>query len=344
MKKSEDIAGRILPFFSVLAILLAGFACLAGAAAGGRPSGWAEDMAAFGRGLTADSFQGQPPGASLAPEPKKGEAGSYNAPDWLKRTSVGAAIESRQKPRYYLETVQPLYRSKGKMDTFFTHLRASGQDGYGTYSAGLGYRRLMFDKNLMVGVNTFFDFQDPNQHYRQGAGLEFIGKYAELRWNGYFALSPARVVEENGSTMTMARAVNGCDVEFGVPVPYLPWLKIFGGYYWYDFRESSDMQGWKGRTEVKALSFMTANLETFSDNKGSQDWRADIRMTLWVDSFAPKDVLAALASSFRAPLPEADLRERILDRVERNFTIQLETYHETGAGGDGMLTVEIGRN
>ncbi|MDO9565459.1 MAG: inverse autotransporter beta domain-containing protein [Candidatus Desulfaltia sp.] len=248
-------------------------------------------------------------------------------------------IREPPEPRYYIETVQPLYQSAGKKDTFFTHLRISGQDGYGNYSAGLGYRRLLFDDNLMAGINTFFDYQDPNQHYRQGVGLEVIGKYAELRSNSYFGLSPTRVVEETTSSITRARVSNGYDVEFGVPVPYLPWFKVFGGYYWYDFRESSDMEGWKGRAELKPLSFMTVNLETYNDNKGPHEWRADVRLSLYVDSFTPKDIFAALTPSFQSALPDVDLKKRTLDRVERNFTIQLEKYREVAGA-----TIEIGRN
>lgn len=263
-----------------------------------------------------------------------GESVSHTIPDWLKRTTIGAVMESSQKPRYYVETIQPLYQTGDKKDTVFTHLRASGQDGYGTYSAGLGYRRLVLDNNLMLGINTFFDYQDPYRHYRQGVGLEAIGKYYEARVNGYFALSPARLVKP--STYEAAR--NGYDVEFGVPVPYLPWMKIFASHYWYDFREGSDLEGWKGRAELKPLSFLTVNVETYNDNKGPQEWRGDVRMALWVDSFAPKDVFAALSSSFQSALPNVDLKDRTLDRVERNFKIETERWTETGG-----FSVQIGR-
>ena len=202
---------------------------------------------------------------------------TYRNPDWLTRTTIGAIAESHQKPRYYIETVQPLYQSIGRKHTLFTHLRVSEQDDYGTYSAGVGYRRLLFHNNLMAGINTFFDYQDPHQHYQQGVGLEAIGTFAELRANGYFGLSPARKVEEPG---IYEKARDGFDIEFGVPVPYLPWMKVFGSAYWYDFKEGPDVEGWRGRAELKPLSFLTLNLETYDDNKGPQEWRADMRVAL----------------------------------------------------------------
>jgi len=323
---------KILPLL-VITVFVSAILCLTVVKAGENPANPVNEMPLSDANSIADISQFQPLDKQEESRIK------YNIPEWLKRTSIGTALESHQKPRYYIETVQPLYQSEEKKDTFFTHLRISGQDGYGTYSAGFGYRKLLFDNNLMAGINTFFDYQDPNQHYRQGVGLEFIGKYTELRSNGYFGLSPTRVVEETTSSTTRARVANGYDVEFGVPVPYLPWFKVFGGYYWYDFKEGSDMEGWKGRAELKPLSFMTVNLETYDDNKGPHEWRADVRLSLYVDSFTPKDIFAAITPSFQNAFPDVDLKKRTLDRVERNFTIQLETYREVAGA-----TIEIGRN
>jgi hypothetical protein len=51
-------------------------------------------------------------------------------------------------------------------------------------------------------------------------------------------------------------------------------------------------------------------------------------MSFAFDSFTPKSVLAAFKPSDE-PYPEVDLRERTLDRVERNFNIQVEKWVET---------------
>ncbi len=293
-----------------------------------------------GIGLMTETAQLMLPTGGAPPvEQHRAEGSRYNKADWLKRTTIGGIIESGQKPRYYIETVQPFYQSPGKKDTVFTHIRISEQDAYGTYSAGVGYRRLLFNNNLMAGINTFFDYQDPHQHYRQGVGLEAIGTFAEFRANGYFGLSPAREVESVG---TYEKARDGFDVELGAPVPYLPWMKVFGSCYWYDFKEGPDVEGWKGRVELKPMDFLTINLETYDDNKGSQEWRSDVRFTLWVDSFAPKDIFAALASSFKTALPEVDMKERTLDRVERNFQIVVEKWSD--GGGVGGFSVQVGRS
>ena len=260
-----------------------------------------------------------------------------SVPDWLKRTSYGIYIETHQKPRIYLETVQPLYQSLDKVDTFFTHDRISIQDERGTYALGYGYRRLMFDDNLLAGINNFFDFQDLHKHYRTGVGLEIISKILELRANSYFRLSPKRTVAETTNSTTYERVANGGDVELGAPLPYLPWVKVFGSYYRYDFRKFKDMQGWKMRGEIKPFKFITINLETYDDNKGDREYRMDTRFNFVFDDLTFKSIFSAFKLNKEA-YPDVDLKKRTLDRVERNFNIQVEKWVETGG-----MALEIGR-
>ena len=266
----------------------------------------------------------------------KGSEGPTGIPEWLKRTSYGISIETDQKPRVYIETVQPLYQDYDKENTVFTHGRMTFQDERGTYSLGVGYRRLLSEE-LLAGINTFFDFQDLNKHYRTGVGFEAIGKRLEGRLNTYFGLSPKRTIWETASAAEYEEAVDGFDVELGGPVPYLPWLKLFSSYYFYDYNKFSDMKGWKLRGEIKPFECLTVNLETYDDNKGDQEYRMDTRISLAFDSFTPKSVLAAFKPSDE-PYPEVDLRERTLDRVERNFNIQTERWVETSG-----VIVEIKR-
>lgn len=260
---------------------------------------------------------------------EQGSENNSNIPDWLKRINYGIIIETDLKPRIYLETVQPLYQTVDKIHTFFTHDRISIQDERGTYSVGFGYRRLMFNDNLLAGINNFFDFQDLHKHYRTGLGLEAITKYLEFRTNSYFALSPKRLVEEDSVSKTYEKAVSGGDVELGGPLPYLPWFKFFGSYYRYDYRKFKDKRGWKLRGELKPLKFITLNLETYDDNKGKQAYRMDARFNLSFDSFTLKSILSAFGLN-KEPFPEVDLKERTLDRVERNFNIEVEKYREAG--------------
>jgi len=258
-------------------------------------------------------------------------------PDWLKRTDYGFTVQTGIKPNFYLETVQPLYQSDDKTHTVFTHDRLTFEDSRGKISLGLGYRRLLWQEQLMAGVNSFFDYQELRRHHRQGVGLELIGKVFEARTNAYFAISPKRLVESGTSSTTYERAADGFDVEIGAPIPYVPWVKLFGSYYTYDYKQSSDVSGWKLRGEVKPFKAMTINLEAYDDNKGSLDTRLECRFRLAFSDFTFSDIMDNFKLS-EDPFPGSDLTERTLDRVERNFEIQIERYVESGG-----ITVQVGR-
>lgn len=274
--------------------------------------------------------------SSLAEE-KPVSSDSYQIPDWLKRTNYSVILETDSAPRFYFETIQPLYQTMDKTNTLFTHSRISFLHGNGTYSTGLGYRKLIFNDQLLAGINTFFDYQDYHRHYRQGLGIEALGKVAEFRFNSYFGLSDKRKFEQNSLSTLVEKAVNGFDIEAGAPIPYLPWLKLFGSFYHYDFKRFKDMSGWKVRAEVKPFKCVTLNLITFDDNKGRQEYRLDGRISLNFDDFTPGNLFAAFKFN-NQPFADVDLTERALDRVERSFDIQLEKYAEVSG-----ISVEIGR-
>lgn len=258
-------------------------------------------------------------------------------PEWLERTDYGIAVETDQKPRIYLETVQPLYQSENKIDTFFTHDRISIQDERGTYSTGLGYRKLMCDEKLLAGINSFFDYQDLHKHYRTGVGLEALTKTWEFRTNSYIHLSPERTVADSTSATSYEKVVDGFDAELGVPVPHLPWLKLFAQYYYYDYKKFKNMAGNKLRAEIKPFKFFVCNLETYDDTKGDREYTMDARFSLAFDNFTPESIFAAFKADKEA-FPDIDLKKRALDRVERNFNIQVEKWQSVAG-----MTIEVGR-
>lgn len=266
--------------------------------------------------------------------------------DWLSRTAYGVSVGESQKPRVYFETVQPISESVDNKDMFFIHDRASWQDGRGTYSLGLGYRTLMFENSLLGGINSFFDWQDLHQHYRLGLGLEAFTKSMEARLNTYFGLSPKRVVEESASNITYEKAVSGFDFELGAPIPYMPWLKFFGGYSYYDYKKSKDLNGWKLRWQIKPTKALTVNIENYDDNKGERVWRVDSRVNFIFDNVTPSDWWKNFSNQ-----PEYsynDLVKMMLDRVERDFTIKVERWTESKLGAtsepeETTVTIEIGR-
>lgn len=258
------------------------------------------------------------------------------APAWLKRTEFSLQVESDQKPRIFLQTVQPLYQDADKVNTFFIQPRASVQSENGTYNLGLGYRRLS-SENLILGTNFFFDFEGQHRHGRVGVGAEALGQVFEARVNSYFGNITNKVeVGTAGSGVLIERVAQGGDLELGMPVPYMPWLKMYGSGAWYDHDRSPDRFGWKSRLEARLNDHVRFEFYTWDDNKGDTEYGGRFRFNIAFGN--PFEVTDALKLSDE-PFPKKDLSEELLIPVEREFDITVERYLDQGG-----LVVEAGRS
>jgi hypothetical protein len=280
-------------------------------------------------------------GSSLLAQSQSGAAPQYSLggtqltlPDWLKRVEVGVQHGS-EKPRYHIETVQPLYQSRDQTYTFFVQPRMSARDEDWTANLGFGYRQLFFDQQLLGGINTFYDYADNHNHYRFGTGLEMLSQYLELRTNGYFPMSGRRRISQDADFKVFERALTGADVEAGGPVPYLPFLKLYGSYAYYDYKHDIDSHIAKFRGEVKLLRFLRLDVETWNDNKAPWEYRIGLAFTMdlersW-ESFARPSAEA---------YPHKNMRHMTLHRVVREHEIKVERYAKSKTSG---VTVRIRR-
>lgn len=256
-------------------------------------------------------------------------------PDWLKRVEYSFQMETDQRPTFYLQTVQPLYQADDKTDTVFIQPRVSMRGGRSIYNLGAGYRRLTSD-DLILGFNVFGDYQDRHHHGRLGFGVEALGQVLETRLNTYFGgITPPQEIVDTESSRTIERVVDGADVEFGIPVPYLPWLKTYGSAFWYDFKDFSDKFGWKTRLEARVNDYWRLEFYTWDDNKGEIEYGGRIRLNVAFNGlFDFRDAFKPSAESF----PKKDLTEQMLIPVERSFDITVEKKIEAKG-----LVVEAGR-
>lgn len=148
-------------------------------------------------------------------------------PEWLKRTDITYSVQQKNTPVGSVETIQPIYFDC--KNTLFWQGRAAYNDGSATYNLGLGYRYLRDKKDLMWGINSFFDENPRLQHKRLGLGGELFTPYVTLRANYYDALSGRLYVGSN----TYERALNGFDASVETPVPYFAWVRFTAqGYHW----------------------------------------------------------------------------------------------------------------
>ncbi len=257
------------------------------------------------------------------------EENSYEPPDWLKRVDIGIDAGTDLKPHVYFETVQPLYQDINKEHTFFIQPRYSLENEESAYNLGLGYRRLLNDNTMLLGGNTFFDYEDDDKHYRIGFGAEAFINKIELRANTYIGLSPRRLIVETPTRKEYEKAVDGFDAEVGLPLPYMNWIKVYGAGYWYNYEAFKNKEGWKLRGELKPFRYVTINLVAWDDNKGDAEFRVDSRITIPL-GFSETDGKFVTMGFSDEPYPEkADHSDKTLNRVEREYRIEVERWIET---------------
>ena len=263
---------------------------------------------------------------------------AFEIPDWVKRTNVAISAGSDERPKYFLETLQPLLGTQDKDVVFFNQSRISERSERPTYNIGLGLRKI-FKEEYLLGINSFYDYQDLHRHSRGGVGLEAISdRGLEARVNSYIAISRERIVGEDAANVYYEKVANGLDWEFGSPLPYMPYLRLYGGGYWYNFDHFKNKYGWKTRMEYNPVKYSRLVFEMFDDTKRSTvGYRFEGAMTLAFTSFCPQDILKDLSAAKDA-FPKVNLRDKVLDRVVRDFDITvIKTIKDRGG-----FTVEGG--
>jgi hypothetical protein len=264
----------------------------------------------------------------------------YEVPEWVKRTNIGIQAGTDIQPTYFLESIQPLFCAKEDDRVLFNHLRISSTDYRTLYNIGLGIRKI-FKNSYLLGTNIFYDYQDLHKHQRAGLGLEAMADNGlEARLNTYFKVSSIRMVNDAPGGQEFEEVANGLDWELGSRVPYLPFLRIYGGGEWYSFEKFHNKYGWKGRLEYNPIKNSRIVFEMSDDNKtGKPAYKFEGAVTLNFTSFALRDIKRDLKFS-QNMFEKVNLQDHVLDRVVRDFDITVIKSTKTKGG----LTVEAGKS
>ena len=123
----------------------------------------------------------------------------------------------------------------------FNQINLNRYDDRTTLNLGLGYRRLNQDETWMTGFNVFYDHEFPNDHKRNGAGIEVISSVFELRVNQYNGTT-GYITDKSGVD---SKALDGRDMGFKVALPFLPGMKFGVNSFTWDGIDG--MQDQKGR-------------------------------------------------------------------------------------------------
>ena len=188
----------------------------------------------------------------------------------IPNTEISITGAEELKPQWEILTVQPL-RDDGENITFFQGSLLRWDGDRDTINLGIGQRKFLLDKTVMLGANAFYDHEFQIDHSRTGLGLEMITGVGEARTNRYFANSNSR--KNNNRSDAEEVALDGYDYEIGTHAPYIPDWKFFIKYFTWDKPNTSvDIEGYTYSTE-----FMTpfglklvAGLNKYDNSKDEQ--------------------------------------------------------------------------
>jgi hypothetical protein len=255
---------------------------------------------------------------------------NLDLPEWAKRIEVQFDLETEAKPVYSIRTVQPLYQSADKVNTFFTQLRYARHTDFDlrrhTSNIGLGYRRLLLDNTVMLGANVHYDREWRRSHSRLGVGLEARWSGADIFLNRYQGLSSERTVS---STVT-EDIMDGWDVQALLQVPYIPSTRVMAtGSRWK--KSANDyINGWRAGLESDLTPFTQISLGASNDNDQSDpEFFVNFRVSLGGYGHKRPTLLGENSVS-KVAWERRDMSNYTLDRVRREENIRLKQTNTAG--------------
>lgn len=173
-----------------------------------------------------------------------------------------------------IDWLVPFYSDKQNLFFFNSTLRGNDSSDE-VINLGLGYRYKVPDRQVILGINTYYDYLDTrfNNHYDQfGAGVEMLTKWVDARFNYYLPSYQinrvSRRFHDGDILETLEAPFEGFDTEIGFLVPYLDKyteLRLFAGYYNFDNRIGTRYEGPKARVEWRVLQGVILDFEYHED-------------------------------------------------------------------------------
>ncbi len=215
----------------------------------------------------------------------------------------------------------------------FTQDSAYHKDNRTTVNVGLGYRRLEMDKKLLLGVNTFYDYEFPYGNTRSSLGLEARATVGELNFNRYWGISGWK----DATAGYQERSLGGTDIELGVPLPYANWAKVYArGFVWYGVDGVGDLRGndVSLRAQVPVLPGLAVEAGHRNYNGSTPDENF-IRLTYNLTDLVKANKTEPWISESAYSL--GSMEGRKYDKVRRENIIVKQRRSKTGASScDGL--------
>lgn len=258
----------------------------------------------------------------------------------------------------YLDTLTALWKPGNAV--LFYNGRNTYNDSHQYFtSPGLVARYLVPDREMIFGVNAFYDQIDSqfdNQFGNVGFGAEILTKWVDARFNYYLpttddilagsdtrrttssstsgAVTNGNLIQTTTTTNTRTQrfrtyeaSLEGWNAEIGFLIPgldrYLE-TRVFGGYYHYDNPFGSDYEGFKARVEAHFLPGVIGDVAYWDDaylNGGH--WTAGVRVQVpfeLFNLFQGRNPFEGASESFRPR--QREFKERMSDMVIRSHRVK----------------------
>ena len=188
--------------------------------------------------------------------------------DNFQNTEVSITGMEDAKPQWEILTVQPI-RDVGDDVTFFQGSLLRWDGDRDTINLGLGQRKFLLDKNILIGANAFYDHEFDVNHSRLGWGAEMLTSVGEARYNEYYHNSKTKKNQDRGGASEAA--MDGRDYEIGTHMPYIPAWKFYAKYFEWDYG-SVDNNGFTYTTEFNTPYGFTisAGFTKYDNSKDEQ--------------------------------------------------------------------------
>lgn len=245
-------------------------------------------------------------------------------PEWAKRIEFNLDFQEDDQTTWSILTMQPLYQADSKSKTLFLQARLARNYKFGddrvTANIGFGYRQLFMDNTVLLGANTFYDYESELDHTRVGFGVEARWYNFDFYANYYDATSDRRTYSGSEGTWS-EEALDGYDLELTSQIPYLPWLRVRGKHFRYDaVQAADDIDGWSYSAEMDLHPNMRFEIGSTDDNFSDSTLFAKLTLHLASPSrpAATKELVADKIFEMR------DMSNHTLDKVRRDNTIKVE--------------------
>ena len=231
--------------------------------------------------------------------------------DRIKHLELDVEVQDQLKPTFSITNVNKI--SEDSSGVFFNQNTASFHNNDQTLNLGVGYRQLINEDKILLGVNIFLDYSFDDAHQRNGIGLEAISSVFDIRGNYYDATSGIQDISA-GKT---EEAMDGFDVRLDYHLPFNNNTRVFTSLF--DFENGAGSFGVKG--EKYGLSILTSNLDLeigyVDDNRTGDGRFANVSYTV---PLGIKDIQSKKSDDL---FEYVSVRHRLYEPVKRENKIKV---------------------